>query len=150
VLTELVVIHYPKLQQAYGPDVVAAGGWGWGNEAGAAFDPVDAAIRTVPAGTKTSAGLNADLSLTYDGTLLPGWQVTPGVFVSWALAGRTPNIQGTWMKGARTANFYVNLSRNPGTWQVGLNYSIFRGGSSVFDQPLRDRDFFGGYASFNF
>ena len=108
------------------------------------------AARTVAVGSKTSAGLNADLSLTYDGTLLPGWQVTPGLFVSRALAGRTPNIQGTWMKGATTANFYVNFSKNPGTWQFGLNYSVFRGGSSVFDQVLRDRDFVGGFVSFNF
>jgi hypothetical protein len=150
ILTELVVIRYPSLKQAYGPDVVAAGGWGWGNEVGAVFDPVDAAARTVPMGSKTSAGLNADLSLTYDGTLLPGWQTTPGVFVSWALAGRTPNIQGTWMKGAKTVNFYLTFSKNPGTWQFGLNYSIFRGGESVFDQVLRDRDFVGGYVSYNF
>lgn len=150
ILTEFVAIHYPRLKQSYGPDVVAAGGWGWGNEVGAVFDPVVAAARTVPEGSKTSAGLNADLSLTYDGTLLPGWQVTPGMFVSRALAGRTPNIQGTWMKGATTANFYVNFSKNPGTWQFGLNYSIFRGGNSVFDQVLRDRDFVGGFGSFNF
>lgn len=150
ILTELVVIHYPKLQQTYGPDVVAAGGWGWGNEVGTVFDPIAAAVNTVPAGTKTSAGLNLDLSLTYDGSLLPGWQVTPGVFLSWAVAGRTPNIQGTWMKGAQNANLYLNFSKNPGTWQLGVNYALFRGGKSVFDQVLRDRDFFGGYATFNF
>jgi hypothetical protein len=150
ILTELVVIRYPKLQQAYGPDVVAAGGWGWGNETGAVFDPVAAAINTVPVGTKTSSGLNVDLSLTYDGSLVPGWQVTPGLFMSRAISGRTPNIQGTWMKGAYNANLYINFSKNPGTWQFGLNYAIFRGGKSVFDQVLRDRDFIGGYATFNF
>lgn len=143
-LTELVVIHFPKLQQVYGGiDSVAAGGWGWGNEV---LPP--AASR--PTGTKTSAGLNVDASLTFDGGLLPGWQVTPGVFMSYALAGRTPNVQGTWMKGALNANLYLNFSRNPGTWQFGLNYSVFRGGSSVFDQPFRDRDFVGGYVNFNF
>lgn len=150
ILTELVVIHYPNLRQAYGPDVVSAGGWGWGNETGAVFDPATAAMKTVAVGSKTSSGFNLDLSLTYDGSLLPGWQVTPGVFMSRAVSGHTPNIQGTWLKGANTANFYVNLSKNPGTWQAGLNYAIFRGGSSVFDQVLRDRDFFGGFVTFNF
>jgi Protein of unknown function (DUF1302) len=149
-LTELVVIHYPNLKDAYGPDVVAAGGWGWGNAVGRAFDPVQAAINTVRTGTKTSSGINVDYSLTYDGNLLPGWQVTPGIFVSRALSGRTPNIQGTWMKGATNANLYVNFTRNPATWQFGLNYSMFRGGESVFDQVLRDRDFVGAYATFNF
>jgi hypothetical protein len=149
-LTELVVIHYPSLKDAYGPDVVAAGGWGWGNAVGAAFNPTQAARNTVRAGTKTSAGVNLDFSLTYDGKLLPGWQVTPGLFVSRALVGRTPNIQGTWMKGATNANLYVNFTRNPATWQFGLNYSVFRGGEAVFDQVLRDRDFVGGYATVNF
>ena len=117
---------------------------------GTAFNPTQAALNTVRAGTKTSAGVNLDFSLTYDGSLLPGWQVTPGLFVSRALAGRTPNIQGTWMKGATNANVYVNFTRNPATWQFGMNYSVFRGGDSVFDQVLRDRDFVGGYATVNF
>jgi len=150
ILSELVVIRYPNLQQSYGPDVVAAGGWGWGNERGAVFDPVAAAVNTVAAGTRTSAGFNLDCSVTYDGNLIPGWQVNPGLFVSYALAGRTPNIQGTWMKGARTTNLYVNFTQNPATWQFGLNWSTFRGGREVFDQTLADRDFIGGYATFNF
>lgn len=150
ILAELVVIHYPDLKKTSGPDVIAAGGWGWGNASAPGFDPVDAAIRTVAVGTKTSAGLNLDLSLTYDGNLLPGWQVTPGAFMSWALAGRTPNIQGTWMKGAMAGNLYLNFTKNPATWQLGVNYAFFRGGSSVFDQVLSDRDFVGAYANFNF
>jgi hypothetical protein len=150
ILAELVVMHYPKLKDAYGPDVVAAGGWGWGNEIAPGFDPVDAANRTVATGTKTSAGLNLDMSVTYDGNLLPGWQVTPGLALSWALSGRTPNIQGTWMKGAKTGSLYLNFTQNPATWQFGVNYAFFRGGSSVFDQALRDRDFIGVYANYNF
>lgn len=150
ILSELVAIRYPGLKQAYGGDAVAAGGWGWGNERGAAFDPVAAAANTVPAGSRNSAGFNLDTSVTYDGNLIPGWQVNPGLFVSWAVAGRTPNIQGTWMRGARTTNLYINFTQNPANWQFGLNWSVFRGGHSVFDQPLRDRDFVGGYATFNF
>lgn len=149
-LSELVVIHYPKLKKNYGGDFVAAGGWGWGNAVGSAFDPAAAAGNTVPAGSKTSSGLNLDMSVTYDGNLIPGWQVSPGLFVSWALAGRTPNIQGTWMKGARATNLYVNFTQNPATWQFGVNWSTFSGGSSVFDQPLRDRDFIGVSATANF
>ena len=150
ILAEFVAIHYPKMKDTYGPDAVAAGAWGWGNEMAPGFDPVDAANRTIPVGTKTSAGLNLDMSLTYDGNLLPGWQVTPGLTLSWGLAGRTPNIQGTWMKGAKTGNLYLNFTQNPATWQFGVNYAFFRGGSSVFDQPLRDRDFIGAYVNYNF
>ena len=74
--------------------------------------------------------------------------VTPMTFQ--ALSGRTPNASGLFMKGAKSANFYLNFAKNPATWQFGFNYAMFRGGSSVFDQPLRDRDFVGMYVSRNF
>jgi hypothetical protein len=150
VLAELVAIHYPGLKKDYGGDVVAAGGWGWGNETGAAFDPATAAMNTVRKGTKTSAGINLDLSLTYDGQLIPGWQVTPGVFMNYALAGYTPNIQGTWIKGALATTLYLNMSRNAGHWQGGLSYTTFRGASGTFNQVQRDRDFVGAFVNYSF
>ncbi len=150
VLAELVAIHYPGLKKDYGGDVVAAGGWGWGNERAAAFDPAAAAMNTVAKGSKTSAGINLDLSLTYDGQLVPGWQVTPGVFMNYALAGYTPNIQGTWIKGALATTLYLNFSRNAGQWQSGLSYTTFRGGSGPFNQVLRDRDFVGAFVNYSF
>jgi len=142
-LAEAVVISYPSLKQTYGGDPIAAGGWGWGTE----FDPSAA---PVPVGSKTSGGINFDFSWVYDGTVIPGWQMTPGVYYFQALTGRTPNASGLFMKGAKSANFYLNFSQNPATWQFGFNYAIFRGGSSAFDQPLRDRDFLGMYLSRNF
>lgn len=142
-LAEAVVIRYPGLRQTYGGDPVAAGGWGWGQE----FDPGGT---PEPVGSRTSGGINFDFSWVYDGTLLPGWQVTPGVYYFHALWGRTPNASGLFMKGAKSANFYLNFAQNPAKWQFGFNYAIFRGGSRVFDQPLRDRDFLGMYLSRNF
>ncbi|MCU0955906.1 MAG: DUF1302 domain-containing protein [Hydrogenophaga sp.] len=150
VLAELVAIHYPDLKKDYGGDVLAAGGWGWGNERGSAFDPASAAMNTVGKGTKTSAGVNVDLSLTYDGQLIPGWQVTPGIFMNYALAGYTPNIQGTWIKGALATTVYLNFSRNAGKWQGGLNYTTFRGASGTFNQVQRDRDFVGAFVNYSF
>jgi hypothetical protein len=142
-LAEAVVIRYPNLQQTYGGDPISAGGWGWGTET----DPTAA---PVPVGTKTSSGINFDFSWVYDGTAVPGWQMTPGVYYFQALSGRTPNASGLFMKGAKSANFYLNFAQNPATWQFGLNYAIFRGGSSPLDQPLGDRDYFGLYLSRNF
>ncbi len=150
VLAEFVAIHYPGLKKDYGGDVVAAGGWGWGNAVGTTFDPVTAALNTVRKGTKTSAGINLDLSLTYDGQLIPGWQVTPGVFMSYALSGYTPNIQGTWIKGALATTMYLNFSRNAGQWQGGLSYTMFRGASGAFNQVQRDRDFVGAFVNYSF
>ena len=142
-LAEAVLIRYPKLKASYGGDPIAAGGWGWGQETDAAGTPV-------PVGTKTSAGFNFDFSWVYDGTLVKGWQVVPEIYYFQALSGRTPNVVGNFMKGAKSANFIVSLIQNPASWQVAVNYAVFRGGKSVFDQPYRDRDFFGINVSRNF
>jgi hypothetical protein len=44
----------------------------------------------------------------------------------------------------------VSFIQNPATWQFGVNYAAFWGGKTVYDQPLRDRNFMGMYASRNF
>jgi hypothetical protein len=142
-LSEFVMIRYPGLKSEYGGDPIAAGGWGWGNE----FDPT-ATPRSV--GTKTSTGIALDFSVVYDGSVLPGWQVVPEIYYQRALGGRTPTLAGTFMSGAQSANLIVNFLQNPLKWQFGLNYAKFWGGSQVFDQTYRDRDFVGGYVSFNF
>ncbi|MBW7901347.1 MAG: DUF1302 domain-containing protein [Rhodocyclaceae bacterium] len=142
-LAEGVVVHYPKLKRTYGGDPISAGGWGWGQE----YDPAGV---PVPVGTKTSSGVNFDFSLIYDGTIVPGWQVIPGFYYFHALSGRTPNTSALFMKGARSLNLYVNFVQNPAEWQFGVNYAAFRGGSSPFDQPYRDRDYVGAYAVRNF
>ena len=142
-LAEAVVIQYPNLQPTYGGDPIAAGGWGWGQETNAAGIPV-------PIGTKTSSGVNFDFSWVYDGTLIPGWQVVPEIYYFQALSGRTPNSSALFMKGAKSANFTLSFIQNPAKWQFALNYATFWGGSSSFDQPYRDRDFFGAVLSRNF
>ena len=101
-------------------------------------------------GDKLSWGYMFDFSLTYDSTLIPGWQVIPGVFFSHAVQGNTPNFMGNWMEGAKSANFYVLFNRNPMTWQAGINYTRFWGGDYSFSAPYKDRDFVGGFISRNF
>ena len=142
-LSEFALIHYPRLKQSYGPDTISAGGWGWGQET----DPAGAPVAT---GTKTSTGFNFDFSWVYDGSVIPGWQVIPEVYYFHALSGRTPNTSALFMKGARSANFIVSLVQNPAKWQFAVNYAKFWGGSSVFDQPYRDRSYVGVVASRNF
>lgn len=145
-LAEGVVMAYPGLKQSYNGELVAAGGWGWGNE----LAITAATNQQVPVGSKYSSGFNFDFSWVYDGTLIKGWQVVPEIYYYQALRGRTPNIAGTFMQGAKSANLTVSFIKNPATWQFGINYAKFWGGSSVFDQPYRDRDFVGLYASRNF
>ena len=67
-----------------------------------------------------------------------------------AVHGRTPNIVGLFMQGAKSANFAVTFVQNASDWKVGVNLAKFWGGSSVLDQPLRSRDFFGLYVTRGF
>jgi hypothetical protein len=142
-LAETAVIRYPGLKSNYGGDLVSAGGWGWGLLSDPNGTPQ-------AAGTRTSWGYAFDFSVVYDGTLLPGWQVTPGIYFQHAVNGRTPNAVALFMKGAKSANLYLNFTQNPATWQFGLNVAKFWGGETAVDQPLKDRDFVGAYVSRNF
>lgn len=40
-------------------------------------------------------------------------------------------------------NLYLNFVRNPGNWQVSLNYAKFNDADTPYDQLLRDRDYVG-------
>ncbi|MFO1268496.1 MAG: DUF1302 domain-containing protein [Rubrivivax sp.] len=149
-LAEAVVIHYPGLKSQFarnapdGTPVVqlpAAGLWNWSDDGGATV---------YGAGTKTSWGYNFDFSWVYDGTVIPGWQVTPGLYFFHAVSGRTPNLAATFMKGAKVLNLYTQFTQNPANWQIGINYAMYSGGKNPFDQPLADRNFFGAFVSRNF
>ncbi len=140
---EFVLTRYPKLQSSYDGDPVSAGYWGWGQETDPAGVPQSV-------GTRNSSGIALDFSVTYDGTLIEGWQVVPEVFWFKALSGRTPNLTVPFMKGASALNLTVTFIRNPATWQFAVNYARFSGGSSPFDQTFKDRDFVGAVLTRNF
>jgi hypothetical protein len=147
-MIEAAVVHYPNLKNAYQGVPVAAGQWGWG--ALTANDTMFA-TGTIPAvGDKTSYGYNLDFSWSYDGTLIPGWQVSPEIFFSHAVKGRTPNSAAMFMEGAKSANFILTFTQNPANWVVAANYAKFWGGSSFYDQPFKNRDFYGVTVSRNF
>ncbi|MBC8007582.1 MAG: DUF1302 domain-containing protein [Prolixibacteraceae bacterium] len=148
-LAEAVVVRYPGLQSQYQGVPVAAGLWGWGYDTTARADATGAGT-PAGVGSVTSYGYNFDFSWVYDGTVIPGWQVIPEVYFFHAYKGRTPNAMATFMEGAKSANFIVNFVKNPATWQASVNYARFWGGDTVFDQPLRDRSFFGATLSRHF
>lgn len=150
-LGEFVAIHYPGIssrkivrRQVDGTaveQVPAAGLW---------LLPSGGSGVTQGLGDATSLGLMFDFSLVYDSTVIPGWQVVPGVFVQHALRGSTPNFLANWLEGGTAVNFYVNFVQNPAHWQGGINYTRFSGGKTPTHQPLGDRDFIGAYLSRNF
>lgn len=101
-------------------------------------------------GTAFSAGAIIDFNWTYDASLIPGFQVTPGVTYFRALTGDTPTFTANYLQNAQSLNFYVLFSKNPGTWQGGLNFSYYFGGSQPSEQFYSDRSFVGGFVSYNF
>jgi len=147
-LAEAAVTDFPDMHSSYQGVPVAAGQWGWG-----ALTSSDAMFTTgqnPPVGTNMSWGYNFDFSWTYDGSLIKDWQVTPEVYYFQAVKGRSPDTMGLFMQGAKSANFIVTFTHNPANWSFGMNYAKFWGGSSVLDQPLTGRNFYGAYVTRNF
>lgn len=105
---------------------------------------------TAAAGTSSSVGATVDFNWTYDGSVIPGWQITPGVTFTDALYGYTPTFTGNYLQGAKSLNLYVLFNQNPATWQAGINYTAFFGGHGGVGQPYADRNFVGLFATRNF
>ncbi|MFU2669069.1 DUF1302 domain-containing protein [Pseudomonas aeruginosa] len=135
-LSELVLVKYPGLHDSYDGELLAPGANTWVEDL-SQFPPK-------AHGDATSSGIHLDFSLSYDGTLIPGWTVTPGIYYQQSLGnGRTPSVYSTYTRDASAMNLYLNLVRNPGNWQVSLNYAKFNDGDTPYDQMLRDRDYVG-------
>jgi hypothetical protein len=100
-------------------------------------------------GTARSVGLTMDFNWTYDGTVIPGWQLTPGVTFYDALSGYTPTFSANYEQGAKSVNFYLLFNQNPQVWQAGLNFTMYFGGNAI-SQPFGDRNFVGLFATRNF
>jgi len=105
---------------------------------------------TAAAGTASSVGLTVDFNWTYDGSIIPGWQITPGVTLTDGLYGYTPTFSANYLQGAKSANFYLLFNQNPTVWQAGLNYTAFWGGHGTVGQPYADRNFVGMFVTRNF
>lgn len=102
-------------------------------------------------GSATSWGYIVDVNMYYDSSIIPGWQVIPGLTYVHAVNGDTPNFSVPYLQGAKAANLYVLLNENAGDWQAGLNYATYFGGKSDPErQYYKDRDFFGAFISRNF
>ena len=125
--------------------VPAAGYYAWLNNGSSLGYPIIAAQ-----GTSSSVGLTVDFNWTYDGSLIPGWQVTPGVTFTDALYGYTPTFTANYLQGAKSVNVYLLFNQNPTTWQAGINFTAFFGGHDTVGQAYADRDFIGVFATRNF
>jgi hypothetical protein len=100
-------------------------------------------------GTQDSMGATEDFNWTYDGTLVPGWAITPGATFFEAFKGYTPNFQANYEDGYKSVNFYMLFYQNPAVWNAGINYTVFYGGNSL-TQPFADRNSLSLYITRNF
>ncbi len=101
-------------------------------------------------GTAASGGAVVDFNWTYDGSLIPGWQVTPGITYFRALFGDTPTFSANYLQNAQSLNFYVLFNQNPSVWQAGINFTYYFGGTQPSEQFYSDRSFLGAFVSYNF
>ena len=101
-------------------------------------------------GTANSLGAALFASVTYDGNLLPGWQVTPSIYHQQALSGYTPSATAAlWMQGVKATTLALNFAQNPLEWQAGINYVKYWGGNSTTN-PYSDRDSIGFFVTRTF
>lgn len=100
-------------------------------------------------GSANSLGLTLDFNATYDGTVIPGWQLTPGITFYDALKGNTPTFSANYQQGAKSAYAYLLFNQNPQVWQAGISYVAYYGGNAL-TQPYSDRNTLGAFVTRNF
>ncbi|MFM0363092.1 DUF1302 domain-containing protein [Paraburkholderia sediminicola] len=100
-------------------------------------------------GTASSIGVTLDFNWTYDGSLIKGWQVTPGLTFTDSVFGYTPNAAANYESGAKSLNVYVLFTQNPATWTAGVNYAAYFGGNAL-SQPYADRNYVGAFLTRTF
>ena len=154
-MAELAWIYYPGihggrpyLSNADGQVVmqqVAAGGLFWLNRNSPA-----GYTTTGSEGTASSLGAAGYFSLTYDNTVIPGWQVSPSIYHQQGLVGYSPGaVSALWMKGVKATTLAVTFTQNPAYWTAGVNFVKYWGGTTTTN-PYRDRGALGFYATRTF
>ena len=102
-------------------------------------------------GSADSFGIVQYFDLTYDGTIIPGFQVIPNVTFALGLSGDTPNENYTWFKNVFATTYALTLTQNKQHWSGSLLYVTYRGGSpTLLRNFYADRDWWGGSLTYTF
>lgn len=104
------------------------------------LDPVDTdALVALGEDGKFAWGLAAELDVSYEGSLIKGWTVTPGVFYRWGVSGSSQELLGWWRDGAQEANVFVNFTHSELDLTFTIQYLPFWGTpAAIVDN--RDKD----------
>ncbi len=102
-------------------------------------------------GTSKSFGIVQYVDMTWDGTVIPGWQVIPNITWSLGVAGDTPNENYTWFQGALSTTYALTLTQNLQVWSAALLYVTYRGGTpDILRNFYADRDWWGASVTLTF
>jgi Protein of unknown function (DUF1302) len=102
-------------------------------------------------GTADSFGIVQYLDMTWDSTVIPGWQVIPNITWSLGIAGDTPNENYTWFQGFLATTYALTLIQDKQSWSASILYVTYRGGDpSILRNFYADRDWWGASLTYTF
>ena len=111
----------------------------------------DASTAKTHYGDASSLGFIAYFDLTYDSTLIPGWQIIPNITFTYGLKGDTPNANATWFQNNHAIAAALTFNQNPTIWQGSIVYTYYGGGSPTYVRNYyKDRSWLGFNLARNF
>lgn len=104
------------------------------------LDPADTDVLVaLDSSKKMSWGYAVEASVSYEGSLIPGWTVSPGIFFRDNVSGSSHELLGWWRNDAKEVNAYVNFV-NSNDVSIGVQYLGFWGGDPARVVDNRDKD----------
>ncbi len=92
-----------------------------------------------PAGTDALVALDAtsdyswgyavEANVAYEGTVIPGWTMTPGVFYRQGVHGSSQELLGWWRDDVKEANVYLTFFNPSNNVSASINWLPYWGGS---------------------
>lgn len=108
------------------------------------------ALVALEADSDYSWGYAIEANVSYEGTLIPGWTVTPGAFFRHGVKGSSQELLGWWREGVKEANIYVTMFNPSNNVSVNLNYLPYWGGDPEKINDHGDHDVISASVSITF
>lgn len=104
------------------------------------LEPADTDVLAALDSSKSlSWGYAVEASVSYEGSLIPGWTVSPGAFFRHNVSGSSHELLGWWRNEAKELNAYVNFV-NQDDLTVAVQYLGYWGGEPAKVVDNRDKD----------
>lgn len=94
------------------------------------LDPADTdAVAALDATSDYSWGFAVEANVAYEGTLIPGWTLTPGAFYRQGVHGSSQELLGWWRDGVKEANVYLTFFNPSNNVSASINWFPYWGGN---------------------